>query len=398
MWKNGKGVEGIKGMSRSLKKGFIQSYIDYTHDLESPELFHFWACVSVIGSALGRKCFVNRGYFTCYPNEYIILVSESARCRKTTSAEMAIKIYRKAEITPVLRGDVTKRALSKHMDEMREKVGNSFTYLYAPELGTLLGSDSYINGLMTLITDFYDCPEENEHRTQTQGTDVHKDIFLSIMGCTTPSWLAGMPPDMVEGGFSSRALFIVQNTPRSPKPRPTKSDHVKELELMLIEDMKSIHALSGGFQWSREAETYFDEWYIREYNKIDTADIRLRAYYGRKGEHLLKLCMVLSASRGDSMVITHHDIEQGLLLLSHVEKMMSQAFRGFTLAHSTKHIDRIMQQIEEAGGEIIHSTLMKNNHLYMDKNELEKVMDTLRDANMVRMELKSGGVKKYIVL
>lgn len=385
-------------MARLLKKGFLQSYLEYTHDLESPELFHFWACVSTIGAALGRKCFIHRGYFTCFPNEYIILVSESARCRKTTSAETAVKIYRKANITPVFRGDATRRALSKHMHEMVETVGSSFTYLYAPELGTLLGTDSYVSGLMTFITDFYDCPEESEHRTQTQGVDSHKDVFLSILGCTTPSWLAGMPPDMVEGGFSSRALFIVQNAPRPPKPRPQKSDKVKELEIMLIEDMGAIHAMKGEFRWSEDAKLYFDEWYVREYNKIDTSDVRLRAYYGRKGDHLLKLCMILSASRDDSMLITHYDIEQGLALLGQVEKMMAQAFRGFTLAHSTKHIDRIMQQIEENGGSIIHSILMKNNHLYMDKSEMERVLETLRDANMIRVEIQKGGVRKYITI
>lgn len=385
-------------MARLLKKGFIQSYLEYTSELESPELFHLWACISSIGAALGRKCFVNRGYFSCFPNEYIILVSESARCRKTTSAEMAIKIYRKAEITPVLRGDATRRALSKHMHEMVETTGYSFTYLYAPELGTLLGADSYISGLMTLITDFYDCPEENEHRTQTQGVDIHKDVFLSILGCTTPSWLAGMPPDMVEGGFSSRALFIVQNAPRPPKPRPTKSDKMKELELMLIEDMGAIHKMSGEFRWSEDAKLYFDEWYVREYNKIDTADVRLRAYYGRKGDHLLKLCMVLSASRNDSMLITHYDIEAGLTLLNQVEKMMAQAFRGFTLSSSTKHVDRILQQIEDNGGKAIYHELMKFNHLYMTKEELDRVLETLQSANMLRKELIKGGGWKYVVI
>lgn len=384
--------------NRLCTKGFIQSYLEYTAELESPELFHFWSIISAIGSALGRKCFINRGYFTCYPNQYIILVSESARCRKTTSAEMAVKIYRKADITPILRGDVTKRALSRHMHEMNEKLGSSFTYLYAPELGVLLGADSYVSGLMTLITDFYDCPEENEHRTTTQGIDIHKNIFLAILGCTTPSWLSSMPPDMVEGGFSSRALFIVQNTPRKPKPRPVKSARVMELETYLIEDMKEIGKMEGQFKWSNDAEVYFDEWYVREYHKIDTADVRLRAYYGRKGEHLLKLAMCLSASRGDTMYITHVDIENALSLLSQVEIHMSSAFRGINLSHSTKHIDRIRQQIEENGGEMTYANLMKKNHLYMDKGEMERILETLVDSNILRIELTTNSKRKYIII
>lgn len=384
-------------MSRLCKKGFLQSYLEYTAELESPELFHFWACISMLGATLGRKCYVNRGYFTCYPNEYIILVSESARCRKTTSAEMAIKLYRKAEITPVLRGNVTRRSLSSHLHDMNESVGNSFTYLYSPELGTLLGAESYISGLMTLITDFYDCPDENEHKTQTQGTDTHKDVFLSLLGCTTPSWLASMPPDMVEGGFSSRALFVVQNKPRQPRPRPFKSDRNKELELMLIEDVKAIHALSGEFRWTRDAEVHFDEWYVREYDKIDRADVRLRAYYGRKGEHLLKLAMVLSASRNDSMLITPFDIDSALTFLGQVEGQMAHAFRGFGLANTTKHIDRILQQIEEYGGQVHHHTLMKKNHLYMNKDELDKVLETLIDANMVSYRMSKKGKEYFII-
>jgi hypothetical protein len=203
---------------------------------------------------------------------------------------------------------------------------------------------------------------------------------------------------MVEGGFSSRALFVVQNKPRPPRPRPVKSDRTKELELMLIEDIKAIHQLKGEFRWTRDAEIHFDEWYVREYDKIDKADVRLRAYYGRKGEHLLKLAMVLSASRNDSMLITPFDIDSALTFLGQVEAQMAHAFRGFGLANSTKNVDRILQQIEENGGSILYHVLMKKNHLYLQRDELEKVLDTLISANMISYKHLPGVKKEYFII
>ena len=383
-------------MPRKLK-GFIQNYLSYTDKQESPEMFHLWSCISILSAALGRKCYVNRGYFVCYPNQYIIIVSESARCRKTTATDIAIKLYRDSAINSVLMEKITSASLSRYLHEQCQTTGESSCFIYSPELGTFLGSDSYATGLMLLITTLYGCPGDWESRTKTQGIDILKDVFINIIGCTVPQWLSKMPADMVEGGFSSRTIFVVHNIPRPPQPRPKITKQMLALYNDLINDLREIFKLSGEFTCTEEAEICFDSWYNQEYQRIDDQDPRLKAYFARKGEHVMKLAMVLSASATDNKIIESHDIQNSLTFLKQVENNMATAFRGVSFSESTKHIDRITSMIEQNGGKMDHATLARKNRFYMDKDELRKVIEGLIDMNIIRMEVK--GVRKvYIVI
>lgn len=382
-------------MSRLCKKGFLSSYLDYTNNQESPELFHLWSAISILSNALNRKCFIDRGYYVCYPNQYIVLVSESARCKKTTAAEIAIKLYRKAEISSIITEKITSASLSRHLHDEQVKTGSSSCFVFSGELGTFLGADSYVSGLMLLITTLYGCPSEWEYRTKTQGVDNLKNVFINILGATVPSWLGSMPSDMVEGGFSSRTLFIVQNIPRAPQPFPRITEIAREIEGRLINDLKEISKIEGEFKLTQEAEAFFAEWYVREYKEIDNKDPRVKAYYSRKGEHVMKLCMVLSASSGDDKVIRGFQVEQALIFFKQLEDTMPLAFRGVSFGASVKHMERIIHQIGEAGGSIEHSALLRKNSLYLDRDELKSIMETLNESNLIKIELNSSNSRKY---
>ena len=63
-----------------LLDDWLTTYTEYTSEQESPALFHLWVGTSVIASAMERRCYINRGYYTLYPNLYIVLIGESAPC------------------------------------------------------------------------------------------------------------------------------------------------------------------------------------------------------------------------------------------------------------------------------------------------------------------------------
>lgn len=382
---------------RLCKKGFIQTYLDYTQEQESPEFFHLWSAISVIGAALGRKCYVDRGFFQCYPNTYIILVSESARCRKTVASGIAVGLYRSSGLPGLFKGKITTRGLTKHLSDTAIKTGGSHCFIYSPELGKVLGADSYTTGLMVALTDYYDCPAEDTILTATQGSDNPKDVFLSLLGCTIPQWLSTVPGDMVEGGFSSRTLFIVQNTPRKPMARKTISMEETELKQQLVADLTDIGQITGEFSWTEDAEVSFDMWYNQNFNFIDEKDLRLRPYFARKGEHLIKVAMALSAGRSSNRRIEGGDIRGALSLLTGNEVGMATAFRGVSLSDSTKHQDKILSQIEDLGGKAAFPALMRRNRFHMDHEELRKVLQTLQEGNIVRREFNTSG-EWYIII
>lgn len=384
-------------MPRLCEGGFLKTYLKYTKPQESPEMFHLWSAISIISAALGRKCFMDRGFFKCYPNQYIVLVTESARCRKTTAADIAIDLYRKADIGKVLKGKITARALSSTLHDANEETGTSTAFIYSSELGKFLGPDSYQTGLMVSITDLYDCPDVDDHVTQTQGEDHLENVFVNMLGCTVPNWLSSMPSDMVEGGLSSRTIFVVQHTPRAPNPNPKMTKEMLIFKAELISDLKQISQISGEFTATETALLFYEEWYVREYARVDKADVRLRAYFARKGEHVWKICMVLSAVRSNGRRINQYDFEEALKYLEDVERYMPTAFRGVGLSESTKHLDKIVYTIEQNGGKINHSVLLKKLYYHMDKDVLWKILSTLREANVVRLDTGTGKKIWYLL-
>ena len=64
---------------------WIDAYLKFTEKSEPPKMFHLWCAISVIASVLERKCRLEWGTITFYPNMYIVLVAPSGKARKGTA-------------------------------------------------------------------------------------------------------------------------------------------------------------------------------------------------------------------------------------------------------------------------------------------------------------------------
>ena len=79
--------------------------------------------------------------------------------------------------------------------------------IFSEELTSLIGYNS--KELMANLADWFDCASKWTYRTKTAGVSEITNIFVNIIGATTPELLqATMPLDMIGGGLSSRILFI----------------------------------------------------------------------------------------------------------------------------------------------------------------------------------------------
>ena len=63
---------------------WIDSYMAYVDNTEPAEAFKLWTAIFCIVACLKRKCFLDWGTITFYPNMYIVLVGPSG-CRKGTA-------------------------------------------------------------------------------------------------------------------------------------------------------------------------------------------------------------------------------------------------------------------------------------------------------------------------
>src|SRR5213080_4652355 len=88
-------------------ESFLDLYMAYTNAQESPELFHLWVGTTILASALGRKCFINRGYYRLFPNLFTILVAGSAKCRKSTAINLGVRLLDGIDTTKIVSGKIT---------------------------------------------------------------------------------------------------------------------------------------------------------------------------------------------------------------------------------------------------------------------------------------------------
>lgn len=381
--------------TRKLTKPWLQSYLQYTKKTESPEIFHLWSGLSVLAASLGRKCYIDRARFKNYPNQYIILVAASAKCRKTTAADIAaINIYNRVHPNEPTYKKITIEKLYLNLDRRAKLDGESRCYLYSPELSVMIGRvDS--SGFMDFLTDVYTCPDEWANETKNKGCDKLVNLCVNFLGCTTPGDLSTMPKSMIDGGFAGRTIYVYANQPKEAIPNPAifYTPEIKQLKLDLIEDLKTISKIEGVYTLSDKASKLFDELYIRDYNKKDV-DFRLEPYYNRKMEHILSVSMLIAASRYDGLVIDSTDIEAANHFLSQLEKNMADSFSEVAYSQSTKYLDFVKNTIRDNGGEIKRHILVKKVQNKMKARELDELIQTLIESRSVT---KGEGENKGVI-
>ena len=239
-------LEG-EGLSLLREDSWLFKYLEYTMDQESPTKFHIWSAISTLASCLGRHVWVYRGYYMLYANQYIILVAESALCRKSTSADIAIDdLLSNADVCNILREKMTTEFLYKELAN-KENYNNE-VIIYAPELATFLGSTAFHSGLIPTLTSLYGCPARRDYKTKESGVFELTNICINILGCTTLDWMSNnMPGDTIEGGFTGRVLFIVEEEPRLKNAWPSLTDKQIILRKELIADLARRSSIHGEF-------------------------------------------------------------------------------------------------------------------------------------------------------
>lgn len=380
-------------------KDWLSTYLEYTKNQESPESFHLWSGISIIASALGRKTWVDRGYYLTYPNHYIVLVSATALCKKSTSAKIAVGIYNEVfKDIPAVSKKITLQKLVLNLGRISKTIGDSSCFLYNSELSVLIGRMGH-SELMDFLTDVYECPNNWRNETKGKGTDVLHNVFVNFLGCTTPKDLSTMPDTMIDGGFAGRTIFVYSDTPRPPihNPKLHFNSNMPIIRENLIHDLREILKITGEFTLTKEADALFKEIYDENYYDRD-GDFRIHPYKARKGEHLIKLGMVVAASRRDGNIIDTNDIRIANTFLEMTEETMADSFSHVAYSHSatSKHSEKFIQLLKKTKGKLDHSIALKKLYHYVNKDEMRAMVETLEESGIIKISIQ--GRKKWYEL
>jgi hypothetical protein len=194
-----------------------------------------------------------------------------------------------------------------------------------------------------------------------------------------------MPLDTVGIGLTSRIVFGYEDTPRVKPPFPELSEAQISLADMLIRDLTAISVIEGQFFLAPDAKEYYTEWYTERIKEPNVSgDPRLAGYYERKPMHLLKLAMIVSASKKDETIITLEDLQQAMKMFNDIEVRMPKVFASVGKNPLFADREEVLQAICNSGGMTIGQLNDKFGYA-LRKDEVAETLDTLMLIGKIKM-------------
>lgn len=333
----------INGHAQRLCDSWINSFIEHTDNIETPEIWRRWTAIIAVAAVMEQKCFMLTSTYL-YPNLYAIIVgppgvgkSRTIRVARnllrplsgaeTSTLHLAPDSMTGASLTDAL--VEAKRVITTSWDGEGGQSFNSMV-LMPDELSDFM--KVYDEALIGKLTKFYDVDPYIETRVVGKIQRVIENSQLNmIAGSTTGHLLQKIPEWAWSQGFFSRTILIFG------LERELNEDIFTE-ELRgsehLAHDIKCIFTLHGQFRLDAEFREAVNAW--RKQGELPRpTHPRFEHYCTRRLAHLLKLSMVSSADRNDSLRVELQDYHRARAWLEEAEREMPRVFGHATSVDST---------------------------------------------------------------
>lgn len=374
---------------------FIGRYLQYMSSQETAYAFDFWSSLWCISSVCGRSIYVDRPRAPIFLNMFVILVGESGIARKTTTVSTAAKLVR-----PILAdhsigfmdAKVTPEKLEAILGERSDELGRAELCIACPELAVMLGTESYIATMPVLLTDLYDCPNFRAGGgTITRGGTLQQNVWINFLSASTPVWLLKtINPNVVEGGFTSRAYFIVSNDPKRKIAWPEDND--PDLFKDLQDDLRIIAnevRTRGPIIVTSEAMERFTNWYRERPHSLDAFK---QTFEAREDAHVLRISALMSINDGTYQIRRGHT-NIAIELMRQMKETSGKIFDTAELRSKfATAFDMLRAQLISAGYDpVLRSQLFNKVRYHINYQEFNILLEVLHEVRAIqRFEMRTG--------
>lgn len=359
-----------------MEEDIISSYLTYTSNSETPAFFSRWCVMSAIGALLGRRYYFDHGHFQVMPNMYCMLIG-SPGTRKSTAIKTVKKFITSDTVGyHSIAADKTSKEkflvdLSGEVDDSSERV-NGYGYkskgmksveqllndnifgeddvssrpdaemfIMADEINDFIGTNNY--EFLSLLGNLWDYSGIFSNRIKSGKSIRINNPTVSILGGNTSvGFSIAFPSEIFGQGFFSRLILVYgePNGRRIAFPEKPSEDVFQGINVRLAQIRTGM---GGAASLTSEARKLLAHVYDRGW-KLD--DARFASYANRRFTHLLKLCLIKSASRL-SMTITEEDVIYANTILSYTEYFMPKALGEFGRARNSELTHKILEFITD---------------------------------------------------
>lgn len=380
---------------------FIRQYMEAMDGLETAHSYDFWCACSVLGAVLGRSVYVDRPRLPVRFNWFIILAADSGITRKSTAVvharKLAAPLLQETPGAVLIETKTTPEKLTYMLERASEEQGHAYGHILVSELVTFLGRERYTMQMPALLTDLYDCPDaRTDGGVLSRRSFVLRNVFVTFLSASTPAWLMrAINPDVIEGGFTSRCIFIVDERRKRAVAWPSDVGDNADFSVLhrTLRRLRAEAQTHGAIPLTRAAVERFKRWYSRRVMSRDPYRVSFEA---REDEHVLRLAGTLAINDELYKIEVRH-ITAAIKVIEEAKRGGAALFAGGVVP------DRILTGIDKLRTVLIEAGIdgLPQNELYrrvrsvLDNNEFRTLIDLMHEHKMVqRFEFASTATAK----
>jgi hypothetical protein len=370
------------------KDGWFRWYDEYTQFNEAPLSYHLFSSLCVLSCALGRKVFVDMGFFKIYPPLKIILVGPPGKVKKTSATDIALELVRECALCPVLPDKITPERLVTALTK------TAWQFLCAEELCFFFGRQKYNEGMIPLMLKLLTDRDTIEVETQTREQELISGMAITLLAGTTPSLLStAVPTELISSGFLSRLIIVHENNTdrkfKIPRIGPNKS--------IIIQTIDRFKKLGGALSISAEADEWHEEWYNKIWKELrSTTDDLESDMKSRLQIHMLRLAMIIHLVSCDNFRICRRCLETAANLINYAAESAPPMLRAIKQNALAQDTDYVIATLLKLGGAADHSSLLRRVANRMNATQFKQHLRTLEESGRVR--IRKRGIANYYVL
>lgn len=339
----------------------LDLYMHCTGKNEVPPQWHLWTCLSVIAAAVGNRVFYQKfAWEKLYPNMYIFLIGPSG-AGKGQAIGFAMQL--RHEAMNIFYGTATYKGLQDRFatDRGNDNLPNyNITWVVHPELADAVGSGPLADSLIKAMTNWYNFSDvEFEEHTRMHGVKMYKPPVLNWLAGTTEEWLQEcVTRSAMDSGFFGRVVGVPgeydwENRVYNPMDHQPKD--YQEIMTYLCQRIDALTRIPEGseFMMTPAAKQADEDWYIGR----PVPNGVLLPFFRREHDLCLKLSMLLSLCRAQTLSIEVEDISRAQDLVGFVRKGMPKVVQqatGSKLARGVASVQQILYK---------NRTWIKRSHL-----------------------------------
>jgi hypothetical protein len=256
------------------------------------------------------------------------------------------------------------------------------TFIVSDEFNEFVGAGNieFLSMLGNLWDwDSPDVPFKQRLKT-TRSVSIYQPTISILSGNTHAGFTQAFPPEAIGQGFMSRLILVYGEGNGKKITFPTRpSDALRDSVVNALSSMRA--AVSGEATMTTQARNMLETIY-RTFQELP--DSRFRHYSTRRFTHLLKLCMICSASNLRTE-IGASDVLYANTILTFTEHTMPKAMGEYGKAKHTDVLAKIIALLTDAKEPMTLTTIWKQVLNDLDKqDDLVRLLTGLVQAEKVQ--------------